>query len=182
MQHYQEEEWRRLRAGTLEAGKEQAMLEHLAICPACRDGYLASVTPRAEEAAALLLPDDFTGKIMRGLPAARRHAAPVKKAEPERRAERSRRWRLASYAVAATLTMALTLGGAFSQLADLPQVRLGELLPEALQHQEDRLTTVSSAPWPVRSPERLLPAADRPLALPPLKEVITRRFEDSAKK
>lgn len=103
MTHYSREKWRSFKLGRLPVDERRAMEEHLYSCDRCLSFYLATVERRDEELAELLLPPDFTERVLGGLPAGSRRRS-------------SGQWKsllLQYYAVAAAITLFLLASGWF---------------------------------------------------------------------
>ncbi|HOL17513.1 MAG TPA: hypothetical protein PLY40_04420 [Bacillota bacterium] len=112
IRHYHSGEWRDYRLNKVSAAKRRRMEHHLARCDTCLQVYTAAVGTEEAAAAEKLLPADFTARVVQLA-----HRA------EETQPSRLRRRLLLQYAAAASITLALTVGGFFEAAArEIPQM------------------------------------------------------------
>ncbi len=112
MTHYQKEDWHLYRDNELHSTRRSQMEAHLLKCDLCLETYLSAVGEQEEREAGLLLPDDFTSKVVQNV---------MVRSKKKRRRERSRL--MIHYVAAASITLMLMAGGMFDMIArEVPAV------------------------------------------------------------
>ncbi len=189
MKHIDAAMWQVLRENRLGADEMLTLMEHLDECPDCQARYLQAVTPRLEELADLFMAEDFTAQTMQELREPQVLAPTSVGSKPlSRPVVKSRlspallfQQRLVAYAVAASLTMALMIGGAFAKVSSLPGLHLEA--PSQTIETDNRLPVQrSEALGPLLPQNRFIPGAQQPFRLPPLRQLIERSIVHGSKK
>jgi anti-sigma factor RsiW len=106
MAHYNHAEWRLYRQGRLDGKRRAAMEKHLLRCDSCLEAYLDAMEKHEPLLAELLLPAGFTERVIRLVRAGTKE---------QLKTRRSRL--LVNYVAAASLTLALMIGGVFDAVA-----------------------------------------------------------------
>lgn len=181
MRHIEEAVWLRLQQDQLSPEEEAAVFEHLADCPLCQTRYAEMLSPRMDELAELLLPDAFTDQTMERIHSSAPSGpwpVPLTPSVPSPFA--LRRQRLVAYAIAASLTLVLMGSGLFRLAAHLPHATPESSTPQPAA------TRSWTAKWesfaPLFGEIHLTPAAQQPLKIPPLRQLVERSsFHDKQK-
>ncbi|MGE5653596.1 MAG: hypothetical protein ACM3ZQ_04910 [Bacillota bacterium] len=188
MRHIEPITWQFLQEDRLGDQEMNAVMEHLAECPDCQERYLEEITPRCEELAELLISDDFTAETMARITAHQAapslpKVAPLAPSVVRSRLAPTRQLgqRLAAYAVAASLTMALMVGGVFAQLSSLPRLQVEPPVPAA-EPDEHPLAPSPASLGPLLPNDSAIPAARAPISIPPLRLLVERSITHGSKK
>lgn len=117
MEHYSAEKWLDYIEGKVEGDKSVAMETHLAECESCLKLYALT----AESSIVPQISPDFAERVMAGVKVYKRTklTGTSKRQVMSPVTERNSRQSLGNYAVAACLTLLLTAGGIFANVASL---------------------------------------------------------------
>lgn len=187
MNHIDDAVWQLLCEGRLGEDELAALMEHLEECPKCQARYMDAITPRFEELAELLMADDFTARTMQELQESVTTTVIPKTGSLPRSVVKSRltpakllHQQLVAYAVAASLTMALMIGGAFTRVSSLPGPHLPPTGGAATL--DLPLAPRLEALGPLLPPNNVIPSAQQPFRLPPLRQLVERSITHDSKK
>ncbi len=188
MRHIENGTWRLLLEDRLEADEMLRLMGHLEECPDCQARYMEAITPRFEELAEPLMTEDLTARTMERIPVQEVPLPSSKVASIAPTVVKSRlsparqfQQRLAAYAIAASLTMALMVGGAFAQLSSLPRLQV-EPPASSAKPDDSPLAPKTGALGPLLPNTSVTSAAKAPFNIPPLRLLVERSIANDTKK
>ena len=112
MKHYDYIEWLLYKDGMLSPEKSEEMEQHLYGCNTCMEIFLSLIDEKEEQNAGEIISDDFTSKVIGGIPKAKQRKSKSKQTK------RAFNYQFGYYAAVASVTIILTLSGLYIDLVD----------------------------------------------------------------
>ncbi len=126
MKHYDYVEWLFYKNNLISLEKKIEMEEHLYNCDDCLEIFLSSIDEIEIEEAGRLVPDDFTGKVLKKT----ENIGPIKK--PKKKKAKGFNELFLYYASVASVAIFLTAGGIFTSMVEVvPRIDVGTGIEES---------------------------------------------------